>query len=269
MDAEPDAAKARIRAIFDRISPDYDDEGPGCFAYFGRRLVHEVGIEPGQRVLDVATGRGAVLIPAAERTGPRGRAIGGDLAGGMVALTAAEVNRRGLAAEVLAMDAEHVAFPDACFDRVLCGFGVMFFPHLPRALAEFLRVLKPGGVLGISTWHTSQVDDLRAVLVQQGLMDAEGDPAMRFRDASTVVPLLTAAGFRDARAHQHAHTFRYTDNAQYWRNARSTGLRRWLDGLDPDARDGVVATLDERLRPFTRADGLHLEATALFAIARR
>lgn len=51
------ARKMQTRATFDRIAPDYDTSGPGCFAHFGRRLMEAVGAEPGQRLLDVATGR--------------------------------------------------------------------------------------------------------------------------------------------------------------------------------------------------------------------
>ncbi|MGH3075842.1 MAG: methyltransferase type 11, partial [Gaiellales bacterium] len=50
-------------SIFNRLVSDYD-AGAGAFAHFGRRLVALASVEPGQRVLDVATGRGAVLFPA-------------------------------------------------------------------------------------------------------------------------------------------------------------------------------------------------------------
>ena len=62
-----DVRKAQVRTIFERLAPQYDAVGPACFAYFGRRLVDEVGIESGQRVLDVACGRGAVLFLSRSR----------------------------------------------------------------------------------------------------------------------------------------------------------------------------------------------------------
>ncbi len=55
-------------------------------------------------------------------------------------------------ADVRLMDAEQLAFQDAFFDRVLCGFALFFFPDLDRALGEFYRVLKPGGYLAATTW---------------------------------------------------------------------------------------------------------------------
>ena len=71
----PETRKAQMAANFSRLAPDYD--AAGCFAYFGQHLVEIVGIEPGQRVLDVASGRGAVLFPAAERIGADSRGARG------------------------------------------------------------------------------------------------------------------------------------------------------------------------------------------------
>jgi SAM-dependent methyltransferase len=73
--------------MFDRLAPEYDAVGPACFAYFGRHLVEEAGVGYGQRVLDVACGRGAVLFSAAERAGTVGEVIGIDLAEEMVRAT--------------------------------------------------------------------------------------------------------------------------------------------------------------------------------------
>jgi ubiquinone/menaquinone biosynthesis C-methylase UbiE len=259
--------KARTRAVFEGLVPDYDAAGPGCFAHFGRRLVETVGVEPGQRVLDVACGRGAVLVPAAERVGPAGEVVGIDFSDGMVRAVQEEVARRGLAARIRVMDAEQLDFPDAAFGRVLCGFGVMFFPNLDRALGEFRRVLKPGGRLGVSTWRISQTEDLNTVLDGLGL--GTGHQPGWITDADDLRDRLVQAGFADVRVATDSRTFRYADLDQYWQNARGTGLRRTLDGLDAEQIERTRAALAERLRPHTRADGLHRAASALLAVAGR
>ena len=261
------ARKAQTRAFFDLIAPDYDQAG--CFAHFGRHLVELVGVEPGQCVLDVATGRGAVLFPAAERVGVAGEVIGIDLAGEMARAAGDEATRRGLVARVRVMDAESLHFPDAAFDRVLCGFGVMFFPQLDRALGEFRRVLKPGGRLGVSTWRATHAADLAAVLAQLGLADLTGDPVLRFREPDDLERALVAAGFADVRVLVEPASVRYVDLEQYWQNARGTGLRRWLDRLDASQLERARAALADRLRHQQRADGIHLTATALLAVAGR
>jgi ubiquinone/menaquinone biosynthesis C-methylase UbiE len=158
----PETRKARTAQQFTQLAPEYDVAG--CFVYYGQRLVDAAGVQPGQRVLDVASGRGAVLFPAAERAGQAGHAEGIDLAEGMVQATNADAERRSLPVRVRQMDAESLDFPDASFDRVLCGFGIMFLPDQPRGLREFRRVLRPGGRLGVSTWQKTEAHDLGLVL---------------------------------------------------------------------------------------------------------
>ena len=120
------AQETATKALFNKVSPDYDS-GPGYFAYFGRRLVELADIRVGACVLDIASGRGAVLFPAAARVGTGGEVVGIDLADAMARATSGEAARRGLNARVSVMDAEELTFPDESFDYVTCGFGMMFF----------------------------------------------------------------------------------------------------------------------------------------------
>ena len=62
MNDDASGRKARAKTQFNTVAAEYD-AGPGCFAHFGRRLVSAAKIQSGQRVLDVASGRGAVLFP--------------------------------------------------------------------------------------------------------------------------------------------------------------------------------------------------------------
>lgn len=251
-------AKVRIRAQFNALAPDYDS-GPGCFAHFGRRLAEAAGVAPGQRVLDVASGRGAVLFPAAERVGETGTVVGIDLAEAMARATNDAAARRGLSARVRVMDAEHLGFPDASFDRVLCGFGIMFFPDQPRALGEVRRVLKPGGRIGVSTWHQTQNHELEAVLNAFGVVTPR-QPGW-ITEADALSGLLMRAGFADVRVATEAQRFRYADADEYWRQAHGTGMRRALDALDAVMTGRVRAALAERMR------SIDFESTASALIA--
>ena len=110
--------------MFDRLAGDHEAVGPSCFASFGRRLVEAVSIEAGQRVLDIACGRGAVLFGVAKRVSAD-TIVGINLSEEMVTATDAEAQRRGQRAPAHVMDAERLEFADATFSRVLCGFGLM------------------------------------------------------------------------------------------------------------------------------------------------
>jgi SAM-dependent methyltransferase len=211
-----------------------------------------------------------VLFPAIERVGTTGDAVGVDLAEGMVKAANEESERRGWGSRVSAMDAEHLNFADAAFDRVLCGFSIMFFPHLDQALGEFRRVLKPEGRLGVSTWRVSQAEDLQAVLDELGLVGSNAQrPPGWITEPDDLVRVLVNAGFIDVRVVADSITFVYADVEEYWHSVRGTGPRRIADALDAAHIERARAALTERFQAYERPDGVHVVATALLGVASR
>ncbi|MBV9173334.1 MAG: class I SAM-dependent methyltransferase [Chloroflexi bacterium] len=106
----------------------------------GRRLVEVAQVQPGDVILDLGTGRGAVLLPAARRVGPCGRAIGVDIATEMLAYT-----RRTVESEQLA---HALHFAPAQFTHVLSSLSVFFFPELPavQGLSAHTAARRPGRI---------------------------------------------------------------------------------------------------------------------------
>lgn len=104
---------------------------------------------PGATVLDVACGTGVVAVTAARRGA---RVQGLDLSPALLA--DARRNAEVIAADIefTEGDVEAMPYEDASFDIVLSQFGHMFAPRPAVAIAEMLRVLKPGGRLAFSTW---------------------------------------------------------------------------------------------------------------------
>src|SRR5579884_4318714 len=120
------ADKDETAALYDRVAPTFGGDYP-IFERAGQRMAALAGITAGERVLDVACGRGASLLSAAARVGAGGVAVGLDLAAAMVRETAREARARGLAnVALLRGDAETIPFRDAAFDAVLCGFAIFF-----------------------------------------------------------------------------------------------------------------------------------------------
>ena len=192
-----DDAKAWLAGVFDRAAPTYDRVGDAYHDYFGERLVELAGVAVGDRVLDVACGRGASLVPAARRAGGSGQVLGVDLSPEMVAAAAAELTAAGLDGAARVMDAEHLDLADSAYDVALCGFGVFFFPDPEAAMAEIFRVVRPGGTVALSTWGAdderwSWEDDLMASL------EAGRRALVRpFDDVADLAALLGRAGFVD------------------------------------------------------------------------
>jgi SAM-dependent methyltransferase len=113
------------------------------------RLVKFANVRAGQNVLDVACGTGVVAITAARL---HTRVSGVDLTPEL--LERARENARIANAEISFRegDAEALPFDDGSFDVVISQFGHMFAPRPNVAIAEMLRVLRPGGMIAFATW---------------------------------------------------------------------------------------------------------------------
>jgi ubiquinone/menaquinone biosynthesis C-methylase UbiE len=117
------------------------------------RLLERAALRPGERVLDLACGTGLVTFPAAVAVGGDTPIVGTDISMEMV-----EYCRRAAAARGLAhvrferMEAETIGFPDASFDVVLCGLGLMYVTDFEGTVREMYRVLAPGGRVVAAVW---------------------------------------------------------------------------------------------------------------------
>jgi SAM-dependent methyltransferase len=113
------------------------------------QLVRFAGVRSGQRVLDVGCGTGVVAITAALRGA---KVAGLDLTPELLAHARENAKIGGLDIDWREGDVEELPFADGEFDVVLSQFGHMFAPRPQVAIAEMLRVLKPGGTIAFSTW---------------------------------------------------------------------------------------------------------------------
>jgi ubiquinone/menaquinone biosynthesis C-methylase UbiE len=265
-------SEAGIVGVFSRAAPTYDRVGPPVFAHFGQRLVDQADLASGAAVLDVAVGRGAALFPAGKRIGETGRVIGIDLSAAMVRETDAEIRNAGSRhIEIRQMDAEHLDFHDASFDRVLCGFALWFFPHPDQALREFFRVLKPGGAIGLTTWTedcpflTWCVGELNACLPAPAPRQGQN----RFDTPARIEAALREAGFSGIEVDVEEADFVYANYEEWWLSLWSAGLRARLENLEAPVLDRVKSEMLQRVKPLTQPDGIHTLWRALLACARK
>src|SRR5260221_8301740 len=122
---------------------------PRIFEPWGRALLDEVALEPGEAVLDVACGPGTVTRLAAARSGPAGRVTGCDLSPAMLEIAVGKGPiENGAAIDYVEAPADRLPVRDVSFDVATCQQGLQFFPDRLAALAGMGRALRAGRGIG-------------------------------------------------------------------------------------------------------------------------
>jgi ubiquinone/menaquinone biosynthesis C-methylase UbiE len=115
----------------------------------GESLAEAVDLHAGERVLDVAAGNGNATLAAARRFAS---VTSTDYVPALLDKGRARALAEGFDIDFRFADAESLPFPDSSFDVVLSTFGAMFTPDHARPAREMLRVLRPGGRVGMANW---------------------------------------------------------------------------------------------------------------------
>jgi SAM-dependent methyltransferase len=115
-----------------------------------RRLADALTLSPGERVLDVASGRGTTALLLAGAYDARVDGVDYSAASAALARETAQAAGLALKARFTTGDAEQLPYPDSAFGAVVCECALCTFPDQAKAAAEFARVLRPGGRLGLT-----------------------------------------------------------------------------------------------------------------------
>jgi ubiquinone/menaquinone biosynthesis C-methylase UbiE len=219
-----------------------------------------VGLEPGERFLDVAAGTGGLSLPAA-RLGAD--VLATDWSPAMIDRFEARVREEGLNAEWRVMDCHALDLPDDSFDVTGSQFGVMLVPDQPRALREMVRVTKAGGrVLVIAYGSPEEFESLQIFIsaLQAVVPDFAGlpddPPPLEFQVSNPDVfrQRLTEAGLKDVRVERTAERPAFASGQEMWDwvmyGNPIPGML--VADLSEDQQARLRQVLDERLRE--RAD---------------
>jgi ubiquinone/menaquinone biosynthesis C-methylase UbiE len=263
MSQQPDPRQAVAR-VFDGAAATYDATGVAFFGPIADTLVALLDPQEGERVLDIGCGRGAFLLPAAAAVGPAGRATGIDLSPRMVESTAEGARALGLPhVEVAVGDAQDPDLPDAAYDLIGSSLVLFFLPDPAAALAAWLRLLTPGGRLGITTFGPQDevwksIDALFAPYLPPQMLDARGSGRVGpFASDAGVEGLLVEAGFEQVRTVTRELDVRFADADQWHAFSWSTGQRAVWERIPQDER-GEVRRQAEGLLEQARAEGGHV-----------
>jgi SAM-dependent methyltransferase len=255
------------------------DRHDRALAGYGDAVLRAAAIEPGDRVLDVGCGTGALTRAAANLAGD-GATLGVDIGQPLVDAARAETASEGGPANVAfeRADAQVHPFPARGLDVVISRFGVMFFDDPTAAFSNLRRGMVDGGRLAFVCWQDIFANDW--MLVPVGAMaehlglpavagpDAPGPFALA--DPDRVRTVLATAGFADVALAGEAHPMwlgtDLDDAVAYMRGQPMARLM--FEDKDPALVETAVASLRAALAPHVTSDGLSLPGRAWLVTAR-
>ncbi|MCC6495017.1 MAG: methyltransferase domain-containing protein [Propionibacteriaceae bacterium] len=265
---------AQVAALFDRVAPTYDTTGHPWFTPIAAALVAEVAPRPGERVLDIGTGRGAALWAAAEAVGPGGSAAGIDIAPGMVAAAREEAARRNVSVRIELGDATAPAAGLGPVDLIVSSLVLFFLPDPAAAVRSWVDLLAPAGRLGVATFGPrdpvwERLDAVFVPYLPPELLDARTSGSRGpFASDEGVAGLLAAAGLREVRTRhfkQHLHLRDVGD----WRHWSGSHGQRGMWEAAGDAAPEVLALAAERLEAARDGDGYTLGQDVRLTVGHR
>jgi ubiquinone/menaquinone biosynthesis C-methylase UbiE len=220
---EPTTEHFAPTEAWDAIAEGYDLHVAPQEADLANEALRLVGLEPAERLLDVAAGPGGLALPAA-RLGAE--VLATDWSPAMIQCFERRVGTEGLrGAEGRVMDCHALDLPDDSFDVTASMFGVMLVPDQGTALREMVRVTRPGGrVLVIAYGFLAEIEFLQLFIGAlqavapnfPGLPDDPPPLEFQISDPDVLLRRLTDAGLRDVHIERTAERPEFASGREMW-----------------------------------------------------
>lgn len=233
-DLSPAEVKQRTRSVFNAAADFYDAAPLTHWREVAHETIDRIGVQSGERVLDVCCGSGSSALLAAER-GARVTAI--DIAENLLELGRVKARERGLRnVEFIHADMEAIDLPAGGFDAVVCVFGIFFVPDMAGQLRELWRFVAPGGRLAVTSWGERCLEPATT-----GIFDSmsqyrpdlvkRNPPWERIRTAEAFAELFDEAGLARPDIETGELITPIDEPDALWKFALGSGIRGAIDEL--------------------------------------
>jgi SAM-dependent methyltransferase len=246
-----------------------------------RRLLDGIAVGPGDTVLELAAGFGALCLRLAGRVRPGGRTICSDIRPERVAAMEDLIRRDGAEdIEVRTLDMLRLDLANSSVDGILCRWGLMFALPPERAVSEAIRVLRPRRRLAVAVWAEPALNPwitlVDAAIQDAGLQvpDDRRGPGRMFSLGAPgkLASLLRAAGFEDVTVDGVDLTWEYRSFEAYWEEEVLIPgpFEAFFDSLQQVQLGAVRDRLRSLLGPYAlETGGYRVPGVTLVASGRR
>jgi SAM-dependent methyltransferase len=242
-------------------------------------MIRQLGLQPGQRVLELAAGPGDTGLLAAELIRPAGTLVCSDASEAMLEIARRRAEEMRIDnVEFARLELEWIDLPTASVDAILCRWGLMLLLDPETAAREMRRVLRPGGRVAVAVWDQREANPWATIpgqaLIEHGHAsppDPGGPGMFALAAPGAVQRLLESAGF----------LYVDVETVELERSYPSVGafLEEMLDlsqmfgepfrRLEPAQQKKVAREIEELAAPFRAEDGsIRFPGRSLVAAAR-
>ncbi|MDE1762778.1 MAG: class I SAM-dependent methyltransferase [Thaumarchaeota archaeon] len=258
---DPIEYKINSRANWNTVAPDYHynwaNEHAGPFKST-LEVVRLAEINPQDTVLDIACGTGAVSKEASRHLDKNGLLVGVDMSRTALSIARKSLNKNN--ANFFEMDAENMAFR-ATFDKILCQYGIMFFPNVSKVLQNARKMLR--GKIVIAVHGTAEEVPYFSAIMKPILryipdIRPEGAPNVhRFGNATDLQKELEGAGFTDVTVARYVFSYEAGGFDEYWHDymhSTANSIRSKIEGIGNKIVQSIKEEARQNVSVYTKED---------------
>jgi len=247
-------------------------------AAVSERLVELAGLEPGDRVLDVAAGYGEPSLTAARKVGAEGAVVAIDISAEMLSYGRQRAAEAGLEnIEFVESDAAGLDFEDGSFDAAVSRWGIIFEPDAEGSAARVRSFLKPGGRFAISSWGQPEEVPFLALPMRTALQKLgvepppPGTPGPLSRPTPEALSgMLEAGGFSDVEVEDTTVSFEWDSPEEFTTFIKEIAppISALIDPHPPDVQEETWNAITEATREATGGGKVTFSNRVLLAAGR-